>query len=442
MNTSTRTSVTTAALSAGVLLLAALGGCTRGSSGPVAGQDTGDCSTLTVITNRTAEARGSFLDYAAEFESAHPGVAVKFEAPPDYEGGMRTRMNTEDYGDVLNIPHSVPVDQFPNFFAPLGATEDLSSKYYFVEQSSFRGKAYGLSQTASPGGYLVNLRVWRQAGVTTPPRTPEEFLTDLHAIADRTGSTPLYTNYKDGWPLQMWEQFNGLADGPDSLNRLIAHPEPWAEGSDHYIADSILYAAVADGLTEDDPATTDWNSSQTLLATGEVGTLMMPQFAMPLIQAAAREVGASPADIGYWPLPVVDGAGEYQSQLRGEYNLAINKNSPCQKTARAWVDFFIDDSGYAASQGSMSIVRDAPLPHNLQKFNDLGIKYVELNPEPGDTVGALSAVQQEADLDFINDPAWRQELIDIARGAAPGDKRSYFVELNRRWAEAVKTVAQ
>jgi len=38
-------------------------------------------------------------------------------------------------------------------------------------------------------------------------------------------------------------------------------------------------------------------------------------------------------------------------------------------------------------------------------------------------------------------PIYRQKLIDIARGAADGDKDSYFAELNERWGASVEKLA-
>ena len=74
--------------------------------------------------------------YAAEFTKVYPNVHVKFEPVVDYEGDVKIRLNSSDYGDVLMIPASVPVADYPRFFAPLGTPADLSQKYRFVEHRS------------------------------------------------------------------------------------------------------------------------------------------------------------------------------------------------------------------------------------------------------------------------------------------------------------------
>ncbi|MFE0997135.1 carbohydrate ABC transporter substrate-binding protein, partial [Streptomyces mutabilis] len=57
---------------------------------------------ITVLTNRTDLIQdGTMKKYAAEFNKTYPEVKVEFEGLTDYEGEVKIRMNTEDYGDVL-----------------------------------------------------------------------------------------------------------------------------------------------------------------------------------------------------------------------------------------------------------------------------------------------------------------------------------------------------
>ena len=61
--------------------------------------------TITVLTHRTDLVQdGTMKKYAAEFNKTYPKVKVEFEALTDYEGEVKIRMNTENYGDVLHDP--------------------------------------------------------------------------------------------------------------------------------------------------------------------------------------------------------------------------------------------------------------------------------------------------------------------------------------------------
>ena len=50
---------------------------------------------------------------------------------------------------------------------------------------------------------------------------------------------------------------------------------------------------------------------------------------------------------------------------------------------------------------------------------------MEINPAPAGKESLLDETSNEAQIDLYG-PLYRQKLVDIARGAADGDKESYF----------------
>jgi len=421
-------------LTAAALVLAACGGgaadteASTAAGGEVAGE-------ITVLTNRTDLVDTTFAEYKTQFEELYPEVDVTFEAITDYEGEVRIRMNTKDYGDVLLIPNSITADQLPTFFEPLGAVEDLSETYRFIPEQAFEDTAYGLAITGNAQGMVYNKAVWEEAGITEPPTSPEEFLAALQAIADDTDAVPLYTNYADGWPTTQWEGNRGSISGdPEAVNDLADTDAPWAEGEEHYVIDSLLYDAVEAGLTEEDPTTTEWELSKELLGTGEIATMVLGSWSITQMQEAADD----PDNIGYMPFPSqVDGT--FYSTAGGDYKNAININSENKAAARAWVDWFADDSGYAESQGGLSPRLDGPTPETLADFEELGVEYVEVNAAPAGEEGLVQNIDSAAEIGLF-DPIYRQRLIDAARGASDETKEEIFDDLNTRWADARATV--
>ena len=417
------------ALAASTLLLA-------GCAGGAAGNDDPDAiaGDITVLTQRTDIVDTVFQDYKAEFEEKYPDVTVSFEAITDYEGEVTTRMNTDDYGDVLLIPNSVTKDKLATYFEPLGSVEELKETYRFVDEQAYEGQAYGVAITGNASGYVVNTTVFEEAGVTEPPATPEEFIDALKAVKE-TGATPLYTNYKDGWPLSQWEGNQGTPTAnPDAPIHYTEIDDPWAEGEDHYVIDSILFDAVAEGLTEEDPLTTNWEESKGLLGSGEVGAMVLGSWAVVQMQDAAEAAGGSADDIAFWPFPnQVDGV--FHSTISGDYKNAINVNSEHKAAARAWIEWFANESGYAEDQGGISPTVDGPTPDTLAAFDEVGVEYIELTPAPAGEESLLTDIFNTAEIDLWGN-LYRQKLVDIARGAADGDKESYFAELNEKWAAA------
>jgi ABC-type glycerol-3-phosphate transport system substrate-binding protein len=424
---------------AGLLALGlACAGLAAGMTACGDGDDGGDSSApsgeITVLTQRTDLVDNVFLEYKKTFEALYPDVTVKFEALAPYEDEIRIRMNTEDYGDVLLIPGSVSLDQQSRFFEPLGDLDTMKQKYRFMTEHSYEGKVYGMPLGGNATvGFVYNKKIWAKAGLTAPPATPEAFLAALKAIKDKTDAIPLYTNYRDGWPVTTWEGARGaVSNNPDAFNQLADTDAPWAPGEEHYVIDSLLWDAVNQGLTEPDPTTTNWEESKNKLGTGKIGMMMLGSWAISQMQAAADD----PADIGYLPFPVqVDGA--FHAVISGDYANAINIHSKHKAAARAWIDWFAEKSNYAADQGGLSPVQGGPMPATLADFDSFGVKVFELTPQPAGKEGLVTRIDKAAEIG-LSDPPYRQRIIDAARGAKKETKQAIFDDLNKKWADARK----
>jgi raffinose/stachyose/melibiose transport system substrate-binding protein len=409
-----------------------MAGCGSDKNSAKSGEVSGE---ITVLTQRTDIVNTVFQDYKKKFEAKYSQVKVKFEAITDYEGEVKIRMNTKDYGDVLLIPNSVTADQLPTFFEPLGDVDTLKSKYRFVtSEQNYNGKVYGLAITGNAQGFVYNKKIWTQAGITSFPKTPDEFVADLKTIKDKVpGTIPLYTNYKDGWPLTQWEGARGgVSNDPDAVTKLAKDDSPWAAGKEHYLIDSLLWDAVNQKLTEADPTTTAWEPSKALIGTGKVATMMLGSWAIVQMQAAAP----SKTDISYMPFPVqVD--GKFHSPIGGDYKNALNINSKHKAAAKAWVTWFADESNYATDQGGVSPLLSGAFPDTLADFKAAGVELIELKPAPKGEEGLTDRIDKAAEIG-LGDPKYRQRIVDAARGAKKESKEDIFADLNKKWAAAKK----
>ncbi|GAB3552001.1 extracellular solute-binding protein [Arthrobacter tumbae] len=419
-----------AGVAAAALLLA---GCSAGGgeTGSEGGEPSGE---ITVLTNRTDLVDTLFQEYKAEFEEQYPDVTVDFEAITDYEGEVTTRLSTGDYGDVLGIPNSVTPDQLPQFFEPLGTVEEMKEQYRYVDKAAYDGTAYGMATFGNANGFLYNTAVWEEAGITETPTTPDEFLDALRAIQENTEAIPYYTNYADGWPLGQWQGNRGISGDPETVNEMNSIDNPWSDGKEQYVLDGLLFDIVAEGLSEDDPLTTEWEGSKGMTATGEIATMALGSWAITQFEDAAEAAGVDPETIGFMPFPYQEN-GTFYSQTGGDFSNAINVNSENKVAARAWVDWFANESGFAESQGAIPPQVDSELPESLSTFEELGVELIELTPAPAENATLHSDIYNEAEIDLFGQ-IYRQQLVDVARGAADGDKESFFEDLNTRWAQA------
>lgn len=279
---------------------------------------------------------------------------------------------------------------------------------------------------------LINKALWDGAGVTGTPTTPEEFLAAMEKIkAAYPEADPVYTNYKDGWPVTAWEYFRGgISADVDYITTMVNEDDLWAEGKDHYIIDSLLFDLVEQGYTEADPTTTNWELSKTLIADGEIATMFLGSWAIPQMRQAVEEAGGDPADISYIPFPSAKD-GVMHAITAGDYNLGINVNSENKPAARAWLDWFIHESGYATSQEGLSPVVGGETPESLQEFEATGVEYITLNPPAEGQETLLSDIDtaSELGLDAAN---LRQGIIDAARTGSQS-KADLFASLNAKW---------
>jgi raffinose/stachyose/melibiose transport system substrate-binding protein len=392
---------------------------------------------ITVLTNRTDIVKTVFADYAKKFEAIYPNIHVTFQALTDYEGDVKIRLNTSNYGDVLLIPNSVTQKQLPTFFEPLGTVADLSKKYRFIaDEQAYQGKSYGIAITGNANGFVYNKKVWAAAGITSDPKTPAEFLSDLNLIKTKTSAIPLYTNYHDGWPLTQWEGNRGeVSADPNAVNALATDTAPWAAGQENNVIWGLLYDAVAAKDTEKDPTTTDWESSKALLADGKAATMALGSWAITQFQGKAK----NPADIGYMPFPVQVN-GQFHSVLAGDYKNAISVHSKHKDAARAWLDWFADDSNYATDQGGVSPLLNGPASKALGDFTANNVQYVQLKPAAPGQESTVNDIDKESDV-LVQQPTSWQRLVDDARGARHETKQQLFDYLDKQWAQAIKTVA-
>jgi ABC-type glycerol-3-phosphate transport system substrate-binding protein len=393
--------------------------------------------TIKVLTHRTDLVQNGTMDkYAAEFNKTYPEVKVKFEALTDYEGEVKIRMNTDDYGDVLMIPAAVAKNDYPKFFAPLGSAGELGETYRFSDKAEVGGKVYGISTFGTANGFLYNKAVWKKAGITDWPTTPKEFVDDLRAIKSETDAVPYYTNFKDGWPLTSWSNNIGSVTCDAKANDKLAGPvSPWKRGGDLHTIDSLLYDIVEGGLSEKDPNTTNWEASKDMIARGEIATMQLGSWAITQMRAAAEKAGTDPDDIGFMPFPARKD-GTYCALLASDYQQAVNVHSDHKTAARAWIDWFTEKSGFPAKEGAVPALRSAPMPDTLSEFVDNDVRFLERSEAE---TGTVNAIDNAAEIG-LNKPDYRQKLVDTARGAQQGSRADFFADLDKRWNEAAAGV--
>lgn len=402
-------------------------------------ESAGSSSTkITVITHRTDLVDNLFQEYIIEFNKKYPEIEVNFEPITDYEGEIKIRMNTTQYGDVLMIPKMDSKKELPDFFEPLGTVAEMSAKYEFTADQEYDGYIYGISTVGNAQGIIYNTEVFKAAGITKTPSTPKEFLAALTSIKAKTDAIPYYTNYAAGWPLggQWGAMAPCVAGNPKWKNFTLPHNDsPWAKGTPYYVISKLLWDMVEMELIEDDPTTTDWEACKGMLAKGKIGAMVLGSWSIIQMQNAAKDLGISPDVIGYMPFPFTNKDGNMYSSVGSDYHMAINVHSKNKDAARKWVDWFSSESGFSTHESGIPPLKAAPYPPTLIAFQNLGVKFFQDEPSPTDEIGLVQEIDSESEIGIENEQ-YRMRIVEAAIGNRNETFEDIMTMLNAKWEKA------
>jgi ABC-type glycerol-3-phosphate transport system substrate-binding protein len=188
-------------------------------------------------------------------------------------------------------------------------------------------------------------------------------------------------------------------------------------------------------LVEKDPTTSNWEESKPRTAKGEIATQWLGTWAIVQFQDAARKAGVNPDDIGFMPFPSQTD-GTFCATVAPDYNQAVNVHSKYKEAARAWIDWFTDKSTYGKDNLAISPLKNASMPEVLKPYEEQGVKLIEVDDSKGARVKQLDSDSEVG----IYAPEYRQNLVDLARGARKGSLDGFLDDLSKRWTDAQKNL--
>lgn len=395
--------------------------------------------TIKVLHHRTdRDQDGTMAKLTEGFNALYPNVTVEYQSFTNYADDIATMMQSDNYGDVLMTPQALKQADLPNFFASFGSYDDLSQKYYWLENYSVDGNVYALPTGGTASGVLYNKKVWADAGITELPKTTEEFVQCLGKIAENTDAIPYYTNYNASWCITQWQSLVVGASGNPSYNidLLTNKEELFSKGSPYDAVYGTLFDIYADPkLHEEDPMTTDWEGCKPAFAQGKIGTMVLGSWAISQFQEAAEQVGADPADVGYMPFPnSVD--GQIYSVSQNDYMMSVNKNSSNLDAAMAYAAWFCTDSGFAQNEGEISGLKGAAMPETLASFDELGVQLFVETAAPENLMGKWDEIAKASEVDPWGDASTNYKF-RMAEAAFKGEGRDSYdkicADVNAAW---------
>lgn len=410
-------------------------GCSSGTS------KNSETENITFINNRTdLEANGKWDDYVTKFNKKYPNIKVEVQTMGDYAGQMKTRMNSDEYGDVLMIPTDISQKDLGNFLEPLGKTADLSKKYLGMNDRSYKGTSYGIPSQMDATGVVINKKVFKEAGISEFPKTPEDFINALKTIKEKNSDvTPLYTNYASGWALSAWDAVRtGGSGNANFTNEMTSDLSPFDAGDTMYEIYNTLYSAAKKGLIESDPTTSEWEQSKVDLANGKIAAMVIGSWAVQQVQEANED---NADNISFVAFPMTASDGKQYVGVGGNYNYGINVHSKHKKAARKFIDWMVNESGIDVANGALPTVKGADYPKTLQSLKDSGVELIEESPAPEGKETLFSDINNESELGIGSTETQKQRIIDAGVGNSKESFDDIMKDFNVKWAKAIKAVS-
>lgn len=394
---------------------------------------------LKFLTHKTDMVDNVFQDYIAEFQKLYPNINIEYEGITSYADDITLRLTTGDWGDICMVPVSVDKSELSNYFVSFGTTEQLSNIYEsnMLNNYAYQKEVYGVPSMANAQGIVYNKVVFENAGITELPTTPDEFLDDLQKIKDNTDVTaPMYTNFAAGWTMTAWDAYidGGATGDADFMNDGLTKGEnPFSDRGDQtgpYAVYNVLYEAVSRGLTEDDPTTTDWEGCKGMINSGKIGCMALGSWSVVQMQ----EAGPNGDDIGYMPFPITVNGKQYAS-AGPDYCYGINCNSSAdnQIAAMCYIKWLVEKSGFAQSQGGISIVTGDAYPDALADFE--GIDLIVNTPAAEGEENLWNDINNGSELGINVSGAIPKEIVE---SAVSGTKtmEEMAADWNAKWTAA------
>ncbi|WP_348788590.1 extracellular solute-binding protein [Leifsonia sp. NPDC080035] len=310
-------------------------GFSGGSGGSTGGAQKLDLMVASYSDNTKAE----WQQIIKDFEAKNSGITVNLdvESWTDINNVIKTRVQAGKQPDILNI------DAFAGFASDdlLYPAKDIVSQKTiddfqpaFVKNASIDGTQYGLPFIASARALFYNKDLFQKAGITTPPKTWDEFEADAKKLND-SGTTAY------GMPLGSEEAqaetaiwFYGAGGGYGDEKKLTI------DSAENVAGATEMQKIIKDGLTEANPGSTNRTPLLNVFIQGKIGM----QIGLPPIVGQIKDKNPS-LNYGIAPIPTKDGSSFTLGVA--DHLMAFKSKTDKKDAIKKFLDYFYSADVYS-----------------------------------------------------------------------------------------------
>lgn len=275
-----------------------------------------------------------FQGIADAYMAAHPNVTIKITVLENE--AFKTKVATQ-------IQAGNPPDLFQSWGggimaaqADAGMLQDITAAVAPWKDTinagamgiySYKGKQYGVPWDMGMIGVWYNKALFTKAGISAPPATWADFLTDVGKLK-AAGIVPLAIAGKDMWPsMHLWTYLVLRIGGGDNLNQMVTSGN-WNTDACTAAGNEVLKLNALNPYQPGYKSAT-YDNEAAAVGNGQAAMEVMGQWAPGVEVNDSTSKKGIGTDLGWFPFPMVDGGkGAPTDGVGGGNGIAVGKNAP------------------------------------------------------------------------------------------------------------------
>ncbi len=275
-----------------------------------------------------------FKGIADAYMAAHPNVTINITVLENE--AFKTKLTTQ-------MQSGTPPDLFQSWGggtmaaqADAGMLKDITADVASWKDTinagamsiyAYNGKQYGVPWDMGMIGFWYNKKLFSDAGISAPPATWDELLTDMGKLK-ALGVAPLAIAGKDMWPsMHLWTYLLLRIGGSDVLQQMIQSGD-WNTDACKAAGDAVLKLNDLKPY-QDGYKSATYDNEAAAVGNGKAAMELMGQWAPGVQVADSTSKKGLGTDLGWFPFPAVTGgAGAATDGVGGGNGIAVGKNAP------------------------------------------------------------------------------------------------------------------
>jgi raffinose/stachyose/melibiose transport system substrate-binding protein len=315
----------------------ALAGC-GGGGGDKGGSSSGGAKKVTIewwhIQN-TEPLRPVWDQIAKQYMAQHPNVTIKIQPIENeaFKAKLTTTTQSGKAPDLFQTWGGGVLKQQADAGLVKDLTQDVQPWIGNLQQIALKpytidGKLYGVPWDNGMVGFWYNKKLFKQAGIDTPPTTWSGFLDTVKKLKS-AGITPIAVAGKAKWPEMYYWSYLALRIGGANV---FANANNDFSGPDFVQAGQKLKE-----LADLQPFQKGYLGADYDTPNGQAATVGLSKAAMELMGQWAPSVEEAQSnkklgdDLGFFPFPTVEGGkGQLTDAFGGGNGFAVGKDAPAE----------------------------------------------------------------------------------------------------------------